>query len=392
MKIGIFSVIEWSFLDQRPQVMAKSMANWGHDVVYFEPFFRLKHWHSSEPHPWNEYENLCWRSKYVQPRLNAVTLLSLPEHNLLDGIMHFNKIYKKKNIEYIKSQKLDFVIVVDPFWGAILDEIGIPYIYDHVDDTHQMGHVIKEKWFHAQNYCDKNALAVMYIQPNLARRNNGLYVSNGIDITQLDVADPHRINFDCGCLSTIADWFDMNSVLNSKKKLLVIGPMEAREQKEYEVYRASGEKNVTWIPRVPRNVGAHWLRRCRSAMVPFNDLHPIVDYVMPLKLVEYIYLGLPPISYLNKGIEEEFGDFVTFYSSVGWRGLPSLDLAIEMAIEHQIPREIMRDFAKKFTWDKVLSPLRLLLSEISANNNSLSVRDEIHEFTSRQKVNLLSSS
>jgi hypothetical protein len=391
MKIGLFSVIEWSFLDQRPQVMAKSLANWGHDVVYFEPFFRLKHWHSNEPHPWNEYENLCWKSKYIHPRLNAVTLLSLPEHNLLDEIMHFNNIYKKRNIEYIKSLKLDFVIVVDPFWGAILDEIGIPYIYDHVDDTHQMGHVIKEKWFNAQNYCEKNALAVMYIQPNLARRNNGLYVSNGIDMKQLDVSDPQDINFDCGCLSTIADWFDMNSVLNSKKKLLIIGPMESIEQKEYEIYRASGGKNVTWIPRVSRNVGAHWLRRCRSAMVPFNDLHPIVDYVMPLKLVEYIYLGLPPISYLNKGIEEEFGDFVTFYSSTGWRGLPSLDLAIEIAIEHQISREIMRDFAKKFTWDKVLSPLRLLLSEISTDN-SLSIRGIVHEFTSRHKVSLLSRS
>lgn len=392
MKIGLFSVIEWSFLDQRPQVMAKNMANWGHEVVYFEPFIALRHWHSNEPHPWGEYENLCWRERIVHADVRAVTMLALPEHILLEGILHYNNTYKKKNIEYIKSLKLDFAVIVDPFWGAILDEIRIPYIYDHVDDTHQMEHVIKQKWFDAQNYCDKNALAVMYIQPNLARRNNGLYVSNGIDVSQLNVPDPLDTDFDCGCLSAIADWFDMDSVLKSKKKILMIGPMEVREKKKLASYRELGGKNVTWIPRVPRNIGAHWLRRCRSAMVPFNDLHPVVDYVMPLKLVEYIYLGLPSISYLNKGIEEEFGDFVTFYSSVGWRGLSCLDLAIDEAIEKQMPREVMREFATKFTWDRVLLPLNKLLSELNVNNNFINVKSTINEFSSKQKVKLLSKS
>lgn len=149
---------------------------------------------------------------------------------------------------------------------------------------------------------------------------------------------------------------------------------------------------MTWVPRVPRNIGAHWLRRCRSAMVPFNDMHPVVDYVMPLKLVEYIYLGLPSISYLNKGIEEEFGDFVTFYSSVGWRGLPSLDMAIETAVEMKIPPEIMKEFATKFTWNKVLLPLKKLLSELNRNDNLISVKSTISKFSSKQKVELLSKS
>jgi len=389
MKIGLFSVIEWSFLDQRPQVMAKNIADWGHQVIYFEPFCRLKYWHANEVHPWGEYESLCWNIRDVHPGVGATTMLALPAHNLISELLKYNQIYKKRNIDFIKSLNLDLAVVVDPFWGPILDEIGVPYIYDHVDDTHQMDPVITDDWYHAQKYCDKNAIATLYIQPNIARRYGGIYVSNGVDSSQLDVPSPAGVDFDCGCLSAIADWFDLESVLNSKKKLLIIGPMDQDVEEKYNLYRADGGKNVTWVPRVPRRIGAHWLKRCKSAMVPFNDLHPIVDYVMPLKLVEYIYLGLPSISYLNKGIEEEFGDFVTFYSSIGWRDLPCLDDAIEIATASPIPKDVMREFALKFSWKNVLLPLQELIGLVDQRRLVYGVVPAIAEYKDGYKIELL---
>ena len=370
MQVGVFSVIEWAFLDQRPQVLAKKLSSWGHDVTYLEPFFKFRQWNDTFRHPWKEYESICWKPRDVYPNVSAVTMMSIPAHKCLGKMLDKNQEYKGQNLAFIKSLNFDLAIVVDPAWGVLLDELNIPYIYDHVDDTHHMESVVKNIWYRSQKTCEKNAIATMYIQPNIARRYNGLYVPNGIEPSQLDVKGEPDKCFDSGCLSAIADWFDIDSILGSKKKILIIGPMEESVRKKYIIYKKSGGTNVTWIPRVSRSNGAHWLKRCKSAMVPFRDDHGIVDYVMPLKLVEYLYLGLPSICYLNKGIEEEFGDVVQFYSSVNWRGLPSLDDAIDLALSKAYDQSILREISIKFTWDEVCKPLEGLVNELATTRKN----------------------
>ena len=387
MKVGVFSVIDWSFLDQRPQVLAKKLGQWGHDVVYFEPFFKFEQWNDTYSHPWAEYEAHCWKLRNVYPGVNAVTMMCPPAHKSLGTVVDKNADYRERNIAFVKTLNLDLAIVIDPAWGPLLDELGVPYIYDHVDDTHQMEAVIKNHWIEAQKHCEKNAIAVMYIQPNIARRYEGLYVPNGMEPSQLDINATPEKYFDSGCLSAIADWFDLESVLYSKKKLLIIGPMDQSVRTQYENYRKTGETNVTWIPRVSRRVGVHWLKRCKTAMVPFRDDHAIVDYVMPLKLVEYLYLGLPSISYLNKGIEEEFGELVQFYSCFNWRGLPSLDEAIELATSKPENSRVYRELALKFTWDRVCRPLEKLVHDLDiAQSTSKSFRNISRVFVKARAI------
>lgn len=385
MKIGVFSVIEWGFLDQRPQVIAKKLSEWGHEVHYLEPFFRLKEWNDEFFHPWSEYEKNCWNSRNVFPGVKATTMLVMPSHKIIEGILHKNEFYKNKNLEYLKKLELDFAVVVDPFWGELLEEIGVPFFYDHVDDTHQMDAVLKDKWYSAQVFSEKNSMATFYIQPNIARRYKGLYIPNGIEPNQLKVENRPPVDFDAGCLSAISDWFDIDSVLNTEKKLLIIGPMDTGVREKYYDYKKHGGRNVNWIPRVSRAVGAQWLLRCKSAMVPFRDDHPVVDYVMPLKLVEYLYLGLPSVSYLNKGIEEEFGEVIEFYSSLNWRGLPDLDEAIDNAIECDFDKQYLKDFALKFTWDKVFAPMKGVVSHLEkVKSKSGNFSEAVQQYISEQ--------
>jgi glycosyltransferase involved in cell wall biosynthesis len=391
MKVGVFSVIDWSFLDQRPQVLAKKLSQWGHDVVYFEPFFKFQQWNDTFSHPWSEYETACWKLRNVFPGVNAVTMMCPPAHKSLGAVVDKNIEYKDRNKAYVKTLKLDLAIVIDPAWGALLDELKIPYIYDHVDDTHHMEAVLKDHWVEAQNICEKTSIAVMYIQPNIARRHGGIYVPNGIEPSQLEINATPEKHFDSGCLSAIADWFDLESVLSSKKKLLIVGPMDLSVRAEYTKYRKSGETNVTWIPRVSRRNGVHWLKRCKTAMVPFRDDHAIVDYVMPLKLVEYLYLGLPSISYLNKGIEEEFGEVVQFYSCFNWRGLPSLDEAIELALTKPENSLAYKQFAEKFTWDRVCRPLEQLVNKLGQSRSfNAPFRNISRDFVSASSITPLS--
>ena len=390
MKVGIFSVIEWNFLDQRPQVIAKKLAEWGHSVTYLEPFFRLKAWSDNFNHQWNEYESCCWSRRVVHPGVEAIRMLWLPAHKSIEKIICMNNNYIESNRKVIESLGLDLAIVIDPSWSRILYDMKIPFIYDHVDDTHQMEAVLKDFWYEEQCFSADKSIATLYIQSNIAKRNGGLYVPNGIDTNQLNVPEIPRKDFDAGCLSAIADWFDIDSVLNTSKKILIIGPMDLEIKKRYDRYRHDGKNNVTWLPRVPRTIAAHWLKRCKTAIIPFDDLHPIVDYVMPLKLVEYLYLGLPTVTYLNKGIEEEFGDMVTFYSSVNWKGLPSLDAAIDRAIEKAECEISAKEVACRFTWDNVFEPLKNIVSYIE--NGSLEKRDiesRAHDFCNNYEVELV---
>ncbi|MEP2944626.1 MAG: hypothetical protein ABJN11_10510 [Lentilitoribacter sp.] len=391
MKVGVFSVIDWNFLDQRPQVLAKKIAEWGHDVVYIEPFTKLTHWSAAAPHEWSNYEAQCWQISNVASGINVCKLLNLPAHKSIADLMPYNKNYESQNKAFIKSLELDLAIVVDPCIGVMLDELDIPYIYDHVDDTHLMNAVINEFWYKSQQYCEKNAMISMYIQPNIAARYGGLYLPNGIDKKQLDLPEAKDKIFDAGVLSAIADWFDLESVMKTKKKILIIGPMEQDVLDQYNHYRRNGGQNLTWLPRVTRRIGAHWLKRCKTAIVPFSDEHPVVDYVMPLKLVEYLYLGLPSVSYLNKGIENEFGDVTTFYSSIGWRGLPDLDTAIDIASSRTGESKKFIQLAEKFTWDNVLKPLEGLLQSAQGKDLSREIFQELCEqHIARSEIKLVS--
>lgn len=357
MNIALFSVIEWSYLDQRPQMMAKKLAEHGYNVYYFEPFYKLNVWSDDCEHPWEEYEKLCWKEVNVSKNLTTVTLFNLPAHRSIENILKYNEIYLKKNMEFIKSLKINLAIVVDPFFGEHLKELNIDFIYDHVDDTHEMGHVIKDLFYKKQEFCMKNSIKNINIQPSIANRNNDLYIPNGIEPEQLTVSDNVEKFFDAGCISSIDSWFDIKSVFNSKKKILLIGPMNDKCKEKYFNYIKEGKRNVFWIPKVSRKTAAQWMLRCKCGLVPFNDEDPLVDYVMPIKIVEYLYLGLPSVSYLNKGIEEEFSDVTEFYSCINWKGLPNLDTAIDNVLLYKYSEVEYRKKALEFTWNKLFNKL-----------------------------------
>ena len=95
-------------------------------------------------------------------------------------------------------------------------------------------------------------------------------------------------------------------------------------------------------------------------IIPFKEDHGIVDYVMPLKIVEYFNLGIPCVSYVNKGIVDEFGEEgVFFYSPNNWLGYSKLDDAIDLAINGMSPdlSKSLRDKTKHYDWDNLFAPL-----------------------------------
>jgi glycosyltransferase involved in cell wall biosynthesis len=378
MKIGVFSLIPWNFLDQRPQMMARKLAEWGHEVVYFETFEYFDHWDDQTPHPWGKYWERAWHTKHISARLTAVNPLMVPAQRRFAGIQDMNIEFEIENKRRIAQMGLDLAIVIDPQWGRILDELEIPYIYDHVDDTHHMNHVMKDFFFNAQLYSERHSLTTFYIQPQIARRMDGLFVPNGTDEKDILHIPQAEKKWDAALLSCLADWFDIDSLLESKKKILMIGPIhEPSLMSKYIAYRASGGKNLEWIPRVPRKVGLQWLNYARVGLIPFRQDHGVVDYVMPLKIIEYFALGLPTVSYVNKGLIDAFGDHVYSYSPTGWLGFPDLDGAIDLALSENRSDERRLErmrISQEYTWDKVFEPFKELVGRLGHLQHRLGKR------------------
>ena len=151
------------------------------------------------------------------------------------------------------------------------------------------------------------------------------------------------------------DWFDYESVDKFAGSSLIIGPADENLLQPYIQKWQRERQQKFWIPRVERQKGMELLQYCEVLTIPFDDYHPVVDYVMPLKLVEYLSMGQPIVTYFNKAIELEFGDFVTFYSKCGLMGFSDLNEAYQEALNKKIDLEQQFQVQKRFTWDNAFS-------------------------------------
>ena len=395
MKIGLFSLITYSFLDQRPQVMARKLASLGHEVKYFQPFLQFVFHDNHSEDDFEKYICECFQEQAIDEKLRVITMANVPAHNVIKNFSKkFNRTFKNKNIRCIKNQELDFAIICDPFWGEILSELGIPYIYDHLDDTHQMHGTVTNVWDKWQKFSMSNSIVNLLIQPNEAKREIGLYVPNGYDAaSSFELSAKRECAFNIGCLSAIMDWFDYESVDKFAGSSLIIGPADENLLQPFiKKWQREGQQKF-WIPRVERLKGMELLQHCKVLAIPFDDYHPVVDYVMPLKLVEYLSMGQPIVTYFNKAIELEFGDFVTFYSKCGLKNFGDLNEAYEEALNKKIDLEKQFQVQRKFTWDNAFFPLFELIGLIEASEfkSGKQIGTVTEQFMDSYRVKLISN-
>ncbi len=356
MRIGVFSLIAWELLDQRPQVMARALRQWGHEVIYLEPF-TFDNWGPAYPHPWEDYEARAWRTRPGPDGMLIVHTLFVPARKAFRDLFERNRRYYRRNLQEVAQLNLDFALVSAPYWGEVLTEIGVPYAYDHLDDTHLMSFCDTDTYHRQTVACQQHASTTIYIQPNIARRYGGLYIPNGFSPDDL-IFDPSiEKTYDAVCLTSITDWIDLDSLFSSRHRILLIGPVDPVIQPRFEELAAAPGVRLDHISYLPRKLASLWLNKGFCGLVPFREEHPVVDYAMPLKIPEYLFLGLPCVSHLNQGIIESFGDHIVTYSSSGWLGQPPLDEAIDLAMSDPRYKE-RRQLAESYSWPVLLTPLR----------------------------------
>ena len=351
MRIAIISLIAWDFIHQRPHKFAEELADRGHDVLYVEPA-------SFTAGRYDTLKALCQRAPHlrrVAPNIRAIRPVLYPPFRQHGDRMGRNRWLAPLVTSQLRRLRPDFLIVLAPEYAPVVERLGVPFAYDHVDDTQLMDHVDTARFVAAMERLRRRSAFNVYIQAAEARQDpKGVYIANGIDADQFRPLSVPKL-FDAVVLSNIARWFDMDAVLASRKRILLIGPMDIDGGDNRARFFAAARPNLAWIPQVDKQVANLWLSRAAVGLVPFDHRHPVLRYAMPIKILEYFLAELPVVTYRNAGITEQYGDLVTYYAGDGSEPL-DLDAAIEVAKTRRGAHDY-RAFAGRYQWRDLVGEL-----------------------------------
>src|SRR5579883_729119 len=355
MRIAIFSLIEWDFVNQRPQAFARELARRGHEVLYVEPAAL-----ADDVDAWLAERREGRIGVYpAEPGIRVAEGTMIPPRDSCRHLYPHNRELAYATARWLAGFDLDFALLLAPEYGPAVAELGLPCAYDHVDETQYMDGVDTAAYVQAMEALKAVTAFNIYIQEPAAERDpKGFFLPNGVETEVFfPIARPRL--FDGVVLSTIAKWFDLDSLLRAEARILLIGPMDHDQGDNRQRFFAARRPNLHWIPQVDKPTANLWLSTAHVGIVPFRLDHPVVPYAMPIKILEYFMAGLPVVTYRSEGIERFYGDRVTYYAADG-RGDPCLDEAIARARERGTAH---RDFALQFTWDRLVARLDARISE-----------------------------
>jgi len=87
----------------------------------------------------------------------------------------------------------------------------------------------------------------------------------------------------------------------------------------------------------------------------------VLEYAMPLKMLEYFLADLPVVTYRNEGITRQYGEMVTYYAGDGSEPL-DLDAAIDAAKAKRGAHDY-RAFAMQYRWGDLVGELERRIVE-----------------------------
>src|SRR6185503_7699873 len=115
------------------------------------------------------------------------------------------------------------------------------------------------------------------------------------------------------------------------------------------------------VQEIPRMIGG-----CNLGLVPL-EISSITDYVLPLKLLEYISMGVPSITVRNTAIGYYFGDDDCLFYEPG--SVQSLRTILDcLAVNPEILRRYQKRAAvlrEKFLWSREKQKYISLLHELA---------------------------
>lgn len=353
-RIGLIAANNWNHMFQRSQAFATELARMGHTVFYIE-------WWLTGCCRFTKLARLAkaFRPRQVSPGIFVLYPPLFFPFEIHRRYLWMNHVLTPIIRALFSRLRLTMLIVQNPGFAEPVLSSKIPFVYDKVDDNHLFDGVQRERVLGQSRKLQEASLFNCYIAPGPAKADpKGVFVPNGVYPDELFPVSIGK-SFDGVTLTTIAPWVDLDAVLEAKSRTVLIGPMlNNAVAEQYRLYLERGGRTCLWIPRVEKPMAKLWLNASHVGLVPFREDHPVTQYAVPMKILEYFLCNLPVVTSWNPSIEELFGPLVTFYGQ--GRESKSLDEAIQVAMCQQ---HDYREFACEFAWGPIVEKLERRISK-----------------------------
>jgi len=352
-RIGLIAANTWDEVFVRSQAFATELALMGHTVFYIEPLT-----------PCSRLAKVARLARAFRPRQVSPGIFVLCPSFFFPTETARRHLWMNHALTPIiralfSRLRLTVLVVQNPGFAQPVLSSKLPFVYDKVDDVHYFDRVLRNRVLTQSRRLQEASLFNSYIAPGPAKADpKGVFAPNGVYSDELFPVEIGK-SFDGVTLTTIASWVDLDGLLEAKSRTVLIGPMKCDvAAKKYQVYLERGGHTCLWIPRVEKPMANLWLNASHVGLVPFREDHPITQYAVPMKILEYFLCNLPVVTYWNPSIEELFGPMVVFYGPN--QESRSLDEAIGAA-RHQ--RNNYRSFAQGFAWGKIVAEFERRIRE-----------------------------
>ena len=294
--ILVCPVIDWHFRFQRPQHLAKRLAERGHRIFYLSttfhgaaaPGFQVL----ESPAPNVFLIQLCLPGKMpliYQDPLRGPTLESMLA--ALGELMAAGEL----------GRLVAFVNL--PFWRPLAEALpGALVVYDCMD--HHAGfssngpHMLQEE----ERLLARADLVVTTsarLSEMVGRTTANVLIRNAAEIERFE-KPPERLAYPCerpvaGYIGAIADWFDMELIVSAAQRhggwdFVLVG-----DTTFCDVAKAKKLSNIKLVGEVQYAQAASWVHSFDVALIPFK-LTELTLCTSPVKVYEYLAAGKPVVA------------------------------------------------------------------------------------------------
>ena len=292
----VFPVIDWHFRFQRPQHLAKQLAQCGHRVFYLSttfgigtaPGFRVL----DSPQANVFLIQLCFPGP--QPLVYKDQLHGGPLDKLLAAMADLQA----------RGALANLVAIVDlPFWRPLAQALpGCLVVYDCMD--HHAGfstnsrQMLKEEE-RLLTAADLVVTSSASLSETVRRAADNVLIRNASEIAHFSKA-PERLAHPserpvAGYLGAIADWFDIDLVAAAARRFEAWDFVLVGSTDHCDVSAVNQLDNVKLIGEVPYASAAGWVHSFDVALIPFQ-LNELTAHTNPVKVYEYLAAGKPVVA------------------------------------------------------------------------------------------------
>lgn len=375
--IIVLSVIDWDFRFQRPQHLAKGLANLGHRTFYFNA----------------NYHKQDIDIKEKMNNLYVVTLSNQFGERIYD--INFNSYVEQMKQEMDRmlhgyNVRECTVIVEYPTWEPVaryLKEVfGFKVVFDYIDDytgfedTAHMGLVQSTK--DLLKISDLTIATSTFLAEKANEYSNNIkIIRNGTEFEVFNKASNTKKSNKrpkVGYYGAIAEWFDISVVEHIAMNRPDIDVELIGNVSCDECNRLSKYKNVKFLGEKKYDELWKYLQEYDVCLIPFKSDIDLIKATNPVKFYEYLSAGKKIVATEIPELEP-FRDKYVYLANDKERFLDYVDLCIKGEDQLASGEELI-EFAKTQDWssrcidmEKYIKDIHPLVSIIIITFNNLEI-------------------